>query len=64
MAVEKTFPVYRESNPQFRAEGYNVSNTPVYTAPDTNINDSSFGVVTGTNSVGPRTIQPGVRRSF
>ncbi|WP_263375492.1 TonB-dependent receptor [Granulicella aggregans] len=64
MALEKTFPLYRESNLQFRAEGYNVSNTPVYAAPDTNRNDSSFGVVTGTKSVGPRTLQLGVRLSF
>jgi len=64
MALEKSFPVFRESNLQFRAEGYNVSNTPVYGAPDTNRDDSSFGVVTSTKSVGPRTIQLGVRLQF
>jgi hypothetical protein len=64
MALEKSFPIYRESNLQFRAEGYNVSNTPVYGAPDTNLNDSSFGVVTSTKSVGPRTIQLGARLQF
>jgi hypothetical protein len=64
MALEKSFPLYRESHLQFRAEAYNVSNTPVYGAPDVNLNDSNFGVVTSTKSVGPRTVQLGARIEF
>ena len=64
MALEKSFPIYCESHMQFRAEAYNITNTPVFNAPDTNLNDSSFGVVTSTKSVGPRTIQAGVRYEF
>jgi hypothetical protein len=64
MALEKSFPLYRESRLQFRAEAFNVSNTPEYAAPDTNLGDSSFGQVTSTTSVGPRTIQLGARIDF
>jgi hypothetical protein len=64
MALEKTFPLFREYSLQFRAEAYNVSNTPEYGAPDTTLGDSNFGQVTSTTSVGPRTIQLGARFQF
>jgi hypothetical protein len=64
MALEKTFPVFRETTLQFRAEAYNISNTPQYGAPDTNFGDSNFGQISSTTSVGPRTIQLGARFQF
>jgi hypothetical protein len=64
MALEKSFPLFRESRLQFRAEAYNITNTPVYGAPDVNLGDSSFGKITSTKSVGPRTIQVGARIEF
>ena len=64
MALEKAFPVYRESQLQFRVEAYNITNTPEYGRPDLNLGDSSFGQITSTGSVGPRTLQLGVRYDF
>ena len=64
MALEKKFPLFRETNLQLRVEAYNISNTPQYAAPDTNFGDSNFGQINSTNSVGPRTIQLGARFQF
>jgi hypothetical protein len=64
MSLEKNFPLFRESTLQIRGEAYNVSNTPQYAAPDTNLGDQGFGQVTGTTNVGPRTIQLGARINF
>jgi hypothetical protein len=33
---------------EFRAEAFNVTNTPVFAIPDNNITDSNFGVVSST----------------
>ena len=33
---------------EFRAEAFNVTNTPVFAMPDNNITDSNFGVVSST----------------
>lgn len=64
MALEKSFSLYRESRLQIRAEAYNITNTPEYASPDTNLGDSGFGVITGTGSVGPRQLQFGARIDF
>ncbi|NYF78879.1 TonB-dependent receptor [Granulicella arctica] len=64
MALEKNFPLYRETRLQIRAEAYNVSNTPQYAAPDTHLGDGNIGQITGTTNVGPRTLQLGARIDF
>jgi hypothetical protein len=64
MAMQKVFPLYRESKFIFRAEAYNITNTPEFASPDTNLGDSGFGQVTGTGSVGPRQLQFGARVEF
>lgn len=64
MALEKTFPLFRTSTLQFRAEAYDITNTPEYASPDNNFGDSNFGQVSSTSSVGPRTLQFGARIQF
>ena len=60
MAIEKTFPVYRDFKLQFCIEAYDLTNTPECTSPDVNLGDSSFGQVSSTSSVEPRTLQFGL----
>jgi hypothetical protein len=64
MALEKTFPLYREYTFQFRAEAYNLTNTPQYASPDINLGDSNFGEVTAVGTLGSRTLQFGARIEF
>lgn len=65
IALSKTFALpFRQSTFTFRAESYNVSNTPQYAAPDTNLNDGNFGKVTATTNLVPRQIQFSGRINF
>lgn len=64
MAMAKSFPLYERAKLQFRAEAYNITNTPEYGLPDINLGDPGFGQITGTGSVGPRQLQFGARIEF
>ena len=48
---------------QFRAEAFNLTNTPVFGAPNNNVESPAFGTITG-QSNGPRTIQFGLKLLF
>ena len=48
---------------QFRAEAFNLSNTPVFAAPNNNVESGAFGTVTG-QSNGPRSVQLGLKLLF
>lgn len=49
-SVFRQFPIHDDLRLEFRAEGFNVLNHPVFGTPDSNINDSTFGVVNSTAS--------------
>lgn len=49
---------------QFRAEAYNFTNTPQYGRANTNRASGSYGQVTGTFNVSPRSIQLAMRLDF
>jgi hypothetical protein len=49
---------------QFRAEAYNVSNTPQYGRANTSAQSGGLGTITGTTNVGPRNVQFGLRVDF
>jgi hypothetical protein len=49
---------------QFRAEAYNLTNTPQYGAANTNRSSGSYGQVTGTMNIEPRNIQLAMRLDF
>ena len=61
MALMKNFVPREHWRVQFRAEAFNVSNTPQYGRADTTVGDGAFGVITGTTNVGPRTIQGAIK---
>jgi hypothetical protein len=67
MAFAKQFPVSwfkRESNWQFRAEFFNIFNTPNFGDPDNNVSDgASFGVITTTLG-NPRIVQFALKYNF
>lgn len=49
---------------QFRAEMFNLTNTPQFGRANTDISSPNFGVVTSTTNVGPRNVQLGLRIQF
>jgi len=49
---------------QFRAEGFNIANTPQFNVPDNNVQDTLFGKVTGTQSGTERKFQFSLRLQF
>ena len=73
-AVERLFPVNETSSFRFRAEFFNLTNTPQFSNPGTNINfgdpndptptaNASFGKITGT-ATAPRIIQFAMKYTF
>jgi Carboxypeptidase regulatory-like domain/TonB dependent receptor len=62
MGLFKQIPIHEGIYGELRAEAYNVFNTPILDAPDSELTDSTFGVVTSAQS--PRTMQIGARIHF
>jgi Carboxypeptidase regulatory-like domain/TonB dependent receptor len=62
MGLFKRIPIHEGIYGELRAEAYNVFNTPILNAPDSELTDSTFGVVTSAQS--PRTMQIGARIHF
>ncbi len=61
-SVFRNFRFSERSTLQFRAESFSVINTPQWNNPDTNINNKTFGFITGAG--GARTIQFGAKVLF
>lgn len=60
VSVFKSFRIVEKLRLEFRAEAFNLTNTPVFAAPNTNVDSSSFGVISSQNNT-PRQIQLGLK---
>ncbi|MBV9225726.1 MAG: hypothetical protein JOY85_16965 [Acidobacteriaceae bacterium] len=63
MSVFKEFPVTESSLIQFRAEFFNITNTPTFGIPSTTVDTGSGGVVTSTAN-NPRQLQFALKYNF
>jgi len=64
LALSKNFRFFENLRTQFRAEAFNITNTPQFGRANTNVGDGAFGKVTGTTNVGSRNIQLALRFDF
>jgi hypothetical protein len=64
LAILKNFRYAEQWKFQFRAEMFNVTNTPQFGRANTTFGSGDFGRVSGTTNVGPRNIQLGLRIQF
>jgi hypothetical protein len=60
----KSFTIWERVKMEFRAESFNLTNTPMFGNPNTTPTSSSFGVVTESQSNDPRNLQLALRLSF
>ncbi|MGO8756992.1 MAG: carboxypeptidase regulatory-like domain-containing protein [Terracidiphilus sp.] len=66
-ALVRTFPVFRESNMEFRMEYFDVLNHTILNNPSTSnplSSSTSFGAITGENGAGPRIGQFALKYNF
>jgi hypothetical protein len=63
-SIFKDFPFTERVRMQFRAESFNIANTPQFSTPDNNLQDANFGKVTSTASGSERHIQFSLRLQF
>ena len=60
----KDFGLYNEAKLQFRAEVYNVTNTPNFVVPNSQLGNPAFGSISSTGNNIPRQIQFAVKYLF
>lgn len=63
VAIMKTFHIHEPLSAQFRAEFFNLTNTPQFSAPNTSVGSSTFGQVTSQGN-SARAIQFGLKLNF
>jgi hypothetical protein len=63
-SVFKDFAFTERWRLQFRAESFNLTNTPQFSTPDNTLGDTNFGKVTGTAAGSERHIQFALRLQF
>ncbi|MBM3736323.1 MAG: TonB-dependent receptor [Acidobacteria bacterium] len=64
VSLMKNFRFGERIRAQFRAEAFNVTNTPQFGWPDTAFGSNTFGVVSSTMNIGPRNVQFGLKIDF
>ncbi|MBZ5689328.1 MAG: TonB-dependent receptor [Acidobacteriia bacterium] len=63
LSLGKQFRIREEMNVEVRIEAQNALNHPVFQGPNTQVDDSGFGMITST-SIGPRQVQLGFKFNF
>ncbi len=64
VSLFKTLPITERYGFQFRAEAFNLGNTPQFARPDPNLQDSNFGRILGTQPGSERRLQLSMRFQF
>jgi hypothetical protein len=64
MSLSKRFQIAERMDFQFRAEGFNVFNTPLRSQPGTDPNNTGFGLVPLGQRNYPRQVQLGMKFNF
>jgi hypothetical protein len=62
-SLSKSEPIHEQMKVSVQIDAFNLTNTPHYSNPDTNLGDSNFGQIGGTNGT-PREIQLGLHFTF
>jgi hypothetical protein len=62
LSLQKSFPITEKRNIEFRAEMFNLTNTPQFSTPNRNASSATFGEITGAQ--GDRNIQFGLKFNF
>ncbi|MGH9629368.1 MAG: hypothetical protein ACRD7E_13695, partial [Bryobacteraceae bacterium] len=62
LAIHKSFPITEQRRLQFRAEAFNATNTPQFGAPNTQVGNPNFGVITSAGR--PRNLQLALKFIF
>ena len=64
LSVFKRFPVTERLNVEFRAESFNLTNTPWFGAPNLTVGGAAFGTVAPAQANDPRNVQFALRLAF
>jgi len=64
LSLFKDFPFTERWKLQFRAESFNIGNTPQYLTPDNNLSNVKFGQITSSQTGSERHIQFSLRLQF
>jgi hypothetical protein len=64
LSISKNFHLYERLNTEFRAEFYNLTNTPQFDQPVTQFNSGQFGQITNTLLNSERQIEFALRFTF
>jgi outer membrane receptor protein involved in Fe transport len=61
----KTFPIHESTNLEFRAEGYNITNTANFATPNASLGPATFGKITAMSGIyTPRVLQFALKLGF
>ena len=64
LALTKIFPIHEAVNLKFRAEAFKVFNNPIFSNPQSNISNSTFGRITSTIDGTGRILQLALKLNF